>query len=109
VLVHIPIRRWGRRPATPGVFKVDDLAGLLALLVVAKVEFELVVVRLVVVLDDDLGVNGQPALERKPSSGPIFLSRSNCSASAVSKVRPAGDLPKLKPQPSSSWSLPTQA
>ena len=43
-------------------------------------------------------MNGQPALERKPSSGPIFLSRSSCSASAVSNVRPAGDLPKLKPQ-----------
>ena len=51
---------------------------------------------------------GQPALERKPSSGPIFLSRMNCSTSAGSKVRPAGVLPKEKPQPSLAPSTPVQ-
>jgi hypothetical protein len=45
-------------------------------------------------------VKGQPALERKPSSGPTFLSRSKASASAVSKARPAGILVIEKPQPS---------
>jgi hypothetical protein len=53
-------------------------------------------------------VNGQPALERKPSSGPIFLSRRNCSTSADSKVRPAGVLPNEKPQPSLAPSAPVQ-
>src|SRR6218665_999554 len=43
-------------------------------------------------------LKGQPALERKPSSGPILRSRNRVSASAVSKVRPAGDFPKPKPQ-----------
>ncbi|MCY1363676.1 hypothetical protein D9M69_504490 [compost metagenome] len=46
-------------------------------------------------------VKGQPALERKPSSGPMCLLASSCSASATSKVRPAGDLPNEKPQASS--------
>jgi len=53
-------------------------------------------------------VNGQPALERKPSSGPIFRSRKNCSTSAVSKVRPAGVLPNEKPQPSVLPEAPVQ-
>src|SRR5690606_5226356 len=43
---------------------------------------------------------GQPALERKPSSGPMRLSRRKWSASPVSKVRPPGDLVNEKPQPS---------
>ena len=37
-------------------------------------------------------VNGQPALERKPSSGPIFLSRRKASASAISNAPAAGNL-----------------
>jgi hypothetical protein len=54
-------------------------------------------------------VNGQPALERKPSSGPIFLSSRKVSTSAVSKARPAGILVIEKPQPSSVPDRPVQA
>ena len=54
-------------------------------------------------------MKGQPALERKPSSGPIFLSRMKASASAISKARPAGILVMLKPQPSEAPSAPVQA
>ena len=54
-------------------------------------------------------VKGQPALERKPSSGPMCLSRSSASAYATSKVRPAGDLPKEKPQGAVAASPPAAA
>ena len=53
-------------------------------------------------------VNGQPALDLKPSSGPILWSRKKVSTSGNSKLRPAGILVMEKPQPSEAPSDPVQ-
>ena len=55
------------------------------------------------------GDHGHPAFERKPSSGPIRLSRRKASTSASSNARPPGILLIEKPQPSRTPGMPVQA
>jgi hypothetical protein len=95
VLVHF--RSADGAGAERGVFKLHDLAGLFAFLVVAKVEFELVVVRLVVVLDDDLGREGPARLGAEALQQADLLVAQQGVGSAVSRCA-CGRFAKLKPQ-----------
>ena len=81
--------------------EIDDLAGAIGVFVVAKVKFQLVVFGFFVELDDHFSRERPARFGAEAVQAGRFCGRvRNCSTSATSKVRPAGVLPKEKPQPS---------